>query len=120
MYAYIYNLCCSIPVDLKDSKIRYGIYRMDWTRYAYITRSLSEGIEGYPGESTFYIPWRKFIKYVIEDEDCEGLMINSARRSPQGSIIIMSRPVLQLIMDLAEKTISEMPDNVRDEVIKGL
>lgn len=119
-YAYIYNLCCSVPVSLAGAKVRYAIFRMDQTRYAYIACSLSEGPEGYPGESTFFITWRAFIKYVLADKDCEGLMINSARRSPQGSIIIMSRPVLQMIMDLAEDSMSELPENVRDEVIKGL
>ena len=120
MHAYIYNLCCSVPISLRNAKLCYGIFRMDRTRYAYIACSLAEGPEGYPGESTIFIPWRDFFKYVIADQECEGLMINSARRSPQGAIIIMSRPVLQYITDVAEKNISDLPDNVRDEVIKGL
>ncbi len=120
IHAYIYNLCCSVPVSMRNAKLCYGIYRMDRIRYAYITCSLSEGPEGYPGESTVFIPWRTFIKYVIADQDCEGLMINSARRSPQGAIIIMSRPVLQMIVDVAEESMTDLPDNVRDEVIKGL
>ena len=120
VYAYVYNLNVAFPVTMAGKDMQYATYRTPGNGEAYIVYTLSDkSVDKSPQEILAFTSWRIMLSRAAKDNRyLSGLIINPY--SGHKAIAYLSSVNIRAIIKNAEELINQLPEEVRDEVRKGI
>ena len=117
--AYVYNLNAVCPMDFNGKDLLYNLYRTPENGFARIVCTPGDkGIDKLPEKLLIFIAWRGILSQAANARGIMGIVINPY--SGHRAIACLNQENIRMIIQQAEDTINGLPDDIREEVRKGI